>query len=394
MASETKKTGKISRKILAIVLIVIIVVVAIAAIALYLNGQKSTSTTTNLPAATLTIIGANGTSVTLNATQLAAMAQASGKGGEFKGSKGTFDYGTYAGVSIMTLLNEVGGMNSSQALNVTGADGWGEQFSYGLVTCNSADLTMYNPSTNATATPTNPVTMILAYTLNGTATNMNTYDNASSANNGAYLGIAFVGSDGLSTTAMYYCSYVVTLQVVNPPSTTTLSLPAATLTIIGASGTSVTLNATQLAAMTQTSGLGGEFKGSKGTFDYGTYAGVSIMTLLNEVGGMNSSQALNVTGADGWGEQFSYGLVTCNSADLTMYNPSTNATATPTNPVTMILAYTLNGTATNMNTYDNASSANNGAYLGIAFVGSDGLSTTAMYYCSYVVTLQVVDAQT
>ena len=107
-----------------------------------------------------------------------------------------------------------------------------------------------------------------------------------------------------------------------------LTIPDTHVTIIGADNTTVTLNAANLAAYTQTSGLGGKYKSANGIFDYGTYAGVSMTTLLDSVGGISNGQILSVKAADGYVKNYTYAEVT--GTGLTMYNPATIAPATPT----------------------------------------------------------------
>jgi hypothetical protein len=167
----------------------------------------------------------------------------------------------------------------------------------------------------------------------------------------------------------------------SPTPTSSVTLPATQLTIIGANGNNVTIDQTALTSYTVTSGLGGKFKDVKGTFDYGTYSGVSVVTLLNLVGGISSSQQLIVTCSDGYSQSYSYTQVI--GTALTMYNPATNSTAATTGPVTMILAYSYNSTVIS------ASLGNPQAYLTTAFVGPDGYATLANMYSKDIVKLQV-----
>ena len=61
-------------------------------------------------------------------------------------------------------------MTSSQVLSVKAGDNYVKNFTYAQVMGN--DLAMYDPATISPATPTQPVTTILAYALNGTSTNL------------------------------------------------------------------------------------------------------------------------------------------------------------------------------------------------------------------------------
>jgi hypothetical protein len=134
---------------------------------------------------------------------------ASGLGGKYRSDKGIFDYGTYAGVSISTLLDSVGGISSSQLLSVTAVDGYVKNFTYAQVMGN--DLAMYDPATIIATIPPHPVTTILAYALNGTSTNLLSYNNDGTH----YLMISFVGADGYATIANQFAKYVTEIRVYN-----------------------------------------------------------------------------------------------------------------------------------------------------------------------------------
>ncbi len=398
MTSQTKK-AKINTKLIAGIVIIIIIVASAAVVAQYIlppPQQKSSE----LPDMTLTLIGSAGQQQNLTKQDILALEPYSAKGGMKVHGNTISGVGTYTGVPVTTLLELVGGITNGETVTATASDGYTMTYSYDAVV-NGQGFTTYDTSGSEKAA-TQPLKLTLTYSIDGAALPIDE----------GPLRMGILGSEGLITTGNQWEKMVIQLTV-NPaaaspsstpsptakpttssttaastaptasptPTPTPPVIPATQVTIIGADGTTtVVLNATGLAALPQTSGLGGKFKTQSGTFDYGTYTGVSMTTLLDLVGGISSSQVLCVTAADTWAKNYTYAQIT--GTGLTMFDPATNATATPTQPVTMILAYYLDGTSANLPTYD-------GSYLITAFVGSDGLSTTANLYSKYVIELRV-----
>jgi hypothetical protein len=398
---ETTKKGKLNKKLLASIIIIIVIVSISAVAAEYVLAQQPKQQNNQLPAMSLTIVGSDKTTKTLTETDIAALESYTGSGGIRSHGNQISGVGSYTGVPVLTLLDLVGGIKSSETLTATASDNYTMTYTYDAV-IHGQGFTTYD-SSGSQKDATQPLQLVLTYSFEGSTL---------SSDEGP-LRIGVLGSEGLITQGNQWEKMVVKLQVNSaepastpsptskpttkptssptptatptatptPTLTPTLNLPATQVQIIGATGTTITIDQTNLASYPQTSGLGGKFKSQSGTFDYGTYTGTSITTLLDLAGGMNSSQVLCVTGADGYAKNFTYAQVTCTG--LTMYDPATNNTVTPTNPVTMIVAYYYNGTSTNLSSYTD------GSYLVTAFVGQDGYSTTANLYCKYVTKLQV-----
>jgi hypothetical protein len=399
MTNQPKKG--LNTKIIATIVIIIIVVSLSAVAAQYILNQSPQSSD-ELPDMTLTLIGSNEQEQTLTKTDILAITPYTADGGIRTSSGEIKGVGTYTGVAVTDLLDLVGGIQSDQTLTATAQDGYTMTYSYNQVT-NGADFTTYDPTTRSETAATQPLKMVLTYSIDGSPL----------PSDEGPLRMGVLGSEGLATQGNLWEKLVIKLQV-NPaaeptppataaptakptakpttvpnaatptpsPSPTPIVIPATQVTIIGADGTTtVTLNENTLVTYTQTSGFGGKFKSQTGTTDYGTYTGVSISTLLNLVGGFSSNQVLCVTAADGYAKNYTYAQVT--GPGLTMYDPATNATVVPTHPVTMILAYYYNGTSANLPVHTS------GAYLETAFVGQDGLSTTANLFAKYVVELRV-----
>ncbi|MCW3999694.1 MAG: hypothetical protein NWE93_05605 [Candidatus Bathyarchaeota archaeon] len=402
MTTQPKKG--INTKIIAAIAIIIIAISLSAVAAQYMLNQQ-TQPPLELPDMTLTLVGSDGQQQTLTKTDILSLQAYTADGGIRTSNGEIKGVGTYTGVAVTTLLELVGGIESDQTLTATASDGYTMAYSYNQIV-NGADFTTYDPATRSQTDATQPLKLVLTYSIDGAAL----------PSDEGPLRMGVLGSEGLATQGNLWEKMVVKLQVNLPPEPTStstpsptakptakptttssnptatptptptpISIPATQLTIIGADGTTtVTLNEASLVTYAQTSGLGGKFKSQTGTTDYGTYTGISITTLLNLVGGLSSTQVLCVTAADGYAKNYTYTQVT--GPGLTMYDPVTNATVTPTYPVTMIVAYYYNGTAANLPVHTS------GAYLETAFVGQDGLSTTANLFSKYTVTLRVYNA--
>jgi hypothetical protein len=401
MTSQPKKS-KINIKLIASIVIIITVVSLASVTAQYMLSQPPQQQQPNsqLPNMTLTLIGSNGQQQNLTKQDLLAIEPYSAKGGIKSHGNAITGVGTYTGVPVTTLIDLVGGITSAETLTATAADGYTMPYSYNQVV-NGLGFATYNTADGSEKAATQPLKLVVTYYFDGAAL---------PAEEGP-LRMGVLGTEGLLTAGNQWEKMVTQLKVnpavtpapthkptpaptlaptsaptsapaATPTPTPTITLPATQVTIVGADATTtVILNANDLAAYTQTSGLGGKFKSQTGTTDYGTYTGVSMTTLVNLVGGLSSNQVVCVTGADGYAKNFTYTQVM--GTGLTMYDPATNATITPIHPVTMILAYYLNGTSTNLLSHTD------GSYLMTAFVGSEGYSTTANLFAKYVVKIQV-----
>jgi len=141
------------------------------------------------------------------------------------------------------------------------------------------------------------------------------------------------------------------------------AFPSMNLTIIGASGKKVVLNPAEIAMLPTQSGMGG-VSGPGGSFiDYGNYTGIPILTLLNLVGGVTSSQTV-ISVDNNYNVTMTYAQVTC-TGGIAYYYANGTAT-TPTKPTTMIVAFYYNG----------ATLPSNYGPLRIAIVGPQGLYTS------------------
>jgi hypothetical protein len=91
------------------------------------SSADAKSLSPSLPStANLTLVALNGTEYFLNSSQIAALPSITGSGG-------WSTINNYTGVSLETLANLVGGLNSSEVLAVVGSDGYTKNFTYAQV---------------------------------------------------------------------------------------------------------------------------------------------------------------------------------------------------------------------------------------------------------------------
>ena len=164
------------------------------------------------------------------------------------------------------------------------------------------------------------------------------------------------------------------------PASSSLTIPALSLTVTGANGETKTLTQTDFASMQQTSGKGG-FETSNGLIsETGTYKGVVVTSLLSLVGGIASGESLNVTASDGYSIILTYAQV--NGEGFTTFDSTTGSQTSGTPTITLLLAYSVNGT----------NFASDEGPLRLVAVSSDGLLIQGHYSVKMVTGLQVISS--
>ena len=199
MASETK-VSKLNRKMLAVIVIVVVVVVCASVAAVYILSSHKASTV-NLPAMSLTVVGANGQQKVLSEKDIAGLQSYTGKGGSIGQGGMAMNVGTYTGVKLSDVCSLVGGITSGDTISVNCSDGYSVSFTYDQV-ANGKGFSMYDSSGNS-ATPTNPVYLILAYQYNGT--------NLPSGS--GPLKTMVIGQDGLLTAGKIAANMVIEVDI-------------------------------------------------------------------------------------------------------------------------------------------------------------------------------------
>lgn len=118
--------------------------------------------------------------------------------------------GTFVGVPLQTLCNLVGGIGASNLVgqaNPTPGGSYVKGFTSMDITNTAGSYTFYNPTTGNTATPSNSVTLIIAYEYDGAG--------LSSQGWGSYRLVA-VGADGLVSSGSISVSDVDTITTSSP----------------------------------------------------------------------------------------------------------------------------------------------------------------------------------
>jgi len=148
----------------------------------------------------LTIVAANGTQYTINQASMAQFTAITANGGTRSSSGTLANYGAYTGVPIMTLLNYVGGVTSSNSAKVTASDNYTNTYTYQQL--NGEGVATYD-STGSAVTPTQPLTMIVAWYLNSTAL----------ASNTGPLRTMYVGSEGLYSSGNMNAKMTIKIEI-------------------------------------------------------------------------------------------------------------------------------------------------------------------------------------
>jgi DMSO/TMAO reductase YedYZ molybdopterin-dependent catalytic subunit len=155
-----------------------------------------------------------------------------------------------------------------------------------------------------------------------------------------------------------------------------------TLTVVGGDGEQVVLDENNITDFTIVTADGGT-KTNKGAIkDVGTYTGVPILEVLDLVGGVADGGSIKVTAADGYNSTVPYTQL--NGEDMGTYDNEGNSVEA-TEPLTMIVAYAMNGTA--LTTED-------AGPVRIAVVGPEGVITSGNVWSKVVVKIEVVPIAT
>jgi len=198
-----------------IVAAVVAVIIIGGAAAYYLSTMQGTNNNggdvTPLPELTLTVVGLNGTTVTLNSTSMGNLTPFTSVGAHVT-SAGTIKTPlNFTGVTIVTLCNLVGGMTNETSLTVVSSDGYSMVYTYDQA---MGEFTTYNPATGDEVEHAQPLTTILAYFMNGTALE----------EDAGPLRFAIVGPEGLITDGHFWIKNVVRLEIHSAVAEYTLTL--------------------------------------------------------------------------------------------------------------------------------------------------------------------------
>lgn len=163
MKEEIKMGNKYKQTLITLTAIVLIT--SIAATFNVLNAPQAYAETPSV-----LVTGANGASKNFTLTELEAMPNVTMDGGFYQTKQGIVNNGLWTGVSLLYLCNQVGGITPDSTVTVTGQGT--TQFTYDMVNSGTnfnLEYATYNNVTGAVQNQTQPVTIILAYQVNGTS---------------------------------------------------------------------------------------------------------------------------------------------------------------------------------------------------------------------------------
>lgn len=202
MNANSGTIRKFNTKLLAVTVIIIVIVAVVASWQIYSQSSNSTKTKGIIPNINLTLVGANGQQKILNSSELTALKSYTGYGGYINDVKNTTYVGNFTGVPFLTLLNLVGGITSSENVTVTGSDGYQTTFTYQQV--QGQGINTFDPITRAAVSPSQPLTLMVAYNCNGT----------SIPSGLGPLSVAIVGPQGLLTNGFWWAYLLVKIQII------------------------------------------------------------------------------------------------------------------------------------------------------------------------------------
>jgi hypothetical protein len=146
--------------------IIFILTISILTVTISLNDIPQA---TAQEATILSVNGLNGAQQNYTLTQLQAMPSIILYGGFYQTNQHIGNSGLWTGVSVMYLCNQVGGINTNTNITVTGQGN--NTFTYDMINSGTHFNDGYKTYSNTTGAETNqtqPITLILAYQVNGT----------------------------------------------------------------------------------------------------------------------------------------------------------------------------------------------------------------------------------
>ena len=196
------------KRVFALVAVIVIAVAGVAAWQLLLKPQSQ------IPAVTLTIVGADGTTKTINQNDLATLPVISNKGG-LKTSAGSIQsIGTYTGVSLKDVLGLVGGATSANSVRVTASDNYAMVYTWDQL---SGKYVTYDGATGDEVASTKQLIPVLAYEVDGKPL----------ASGEGPMRLVILGDEGLITDGHFWIKMVSKIEVMPAVKEYTLTLTGA-----------------------------------------------------------------------------------------------------------------------------------------------------------------------
>lgn len=345
--NDPKRNRSFRKSLFVIITAVSILMVGMVAL------QPHVLASVDLPPISLTVVGPDGTQVVLNETDVGNLASYRAYGGRRTSLPALQGLGNYTGVPLTMFCDLVGGIHSGYDVAII-ASGFSKTLTYEML--NGTGLNTYDNVTGNPVQHNQTLTPMLAYY----------YNDVNVSSSEGPLRLAIVGSEGLCTDSSLWVKQVTTLEI----------LPDPQLTLVALNGTQLTLNWTSVGNLPTLRGVGAyrtSFPSIKGL---GNYTGVSLNTLCDLVGGMNSSVALRLTAIDGYVKTFSYDQV---NGAFQAYDPITGQPVQNNQSLTPILAYQFN----------DANLTVDSGPLRLAIIGPEGLATPSTYWVKMVLKMEI-----
>jgi hypothetical protein len=197
----------VNKKLAAITIAAIFIIAVVAAwqISSLLQKQPSNNSSSNivLPAMNLTVVGADGEELVLHSSDIASLEAYTAAGGYKQRNGNIQSVGNYTGVPILTICNLVGGITSNNVIRVTAADNYKVNYTFQQV--NGQELNTYDSVTGNATQSTEPLTIIVAYYMDGTSLSAS----------GGPLRIAIVGPQGLLTDGRLWTRLLLKIEILD-----------------------------------------------------------------------------------------------------------------------------------------------------------------------------------
>ncbi len=187
------------RRIIPIVLVVVGILCVVGAVAVYAVERENNQDRVEW---NVTLVGAGGEQKTLSYDEIKAMPSYEGWGGFFSTAGVVSGPFKVKGVPLESLCEQVGGVNPSQAVLVSGVDGYSMVFDYDQI---SGKFDTYDPQTMK-PTPHGELKLILMYREDGKPL---------SHDDGKPLRIATAGTDKLLVEGHFWVKWVNKIEVIN-----------------------------------------------------------------------------------------------------------------------------------------------------------------------------------
>jgi hypothetical protein len=167
IAKRKKKIRMVNKKQILSIIITLALIASVSAVFQVFDAPHAYAA--DDATSTVMVTGADGTTKNFTLTELEALPSVSMYGGFYQQNQKIGNNGLWTGVSVLTLCNQVGGITPDCTIAVTGQGT--NTFTYEMINSGTNFNSQYRTYNNITFAPQNqtqPITVILAYRVNGT----------------------------------------------------------------------------------------------------------------------------------------------------------------------------------------------------------------------------------